>query len=489
MVSARSYRLGALLVLSACVLLGVSIFPHRAAVHAQTPVPDQLTIYAAQTTYSVPLVPVKGQRYVGLVEALEPLGFIDARPDGNKYKVRFTRPGGQTEEAQFTNGKPKCKVHGQELTLPAPFVLQNGRGYVPLAAIGAVVLHFTSQETILEAEAGRLFVGNVQEHFALDLRKDGGSRLFISFPSPVNPSIATEPGHVRFTFRREPVVASGKESTKFEDALITGARFSEQNGTAELDIIGSAPLMANFADGGKTIVVTAAPAPAPPSVAQQPAAPQSQAAAPPATPQPPQAPAAARFLVLIDPAHGGSDIGAAISPSLTEKEVVLALARRVQRECNNRGLAATLLRNSDTGISLPQRAVAINAARPALYLALHAANTGRGVHVFTSLLPPTSLSPHDFLPWETAQSAFLDLSGSVAGSIAAELDARKLPNSTLPAPLAPMDSVAAPAVAVEIAAPGENVDEIASPAYQEQVAQSIAAGILAIRSKLPEVRP
>jgi N-acetylmuramoyl-L-alanine amidase len=33
------------------------------------------------------------------------------------------------------------------------------------------------------------------------------------------------------------------------------------------------------------------------------------------------------------------------------------------------------------------------------------------------------------------------------------------------------------------------VDEIASPAYQEQVAQSIAAGVAAVRAKLPEVRP
>ena len=155
----------------------------------------------------------------------------------------------------------------------------------------------------------------------------------------------------------------------------------------------------------------------------------------------------------------------------------------------SRGIAVNLLRNSDVAISLDQRAVSANAARPALYLSLHAANTGRGVHVFTSLLPVTSLSPQDFLPWDTAQASFLDLSGSVAGSVAAELDARKMPYTTLPAPLRPMNNVAAPAIAVEIAPPGSNVDEIADAAYQEQVAQSIAAGVAAVRGKLPEVRP
>ena len=52
-----------------------------------------------------------------------------------------------------------------------------------------------------------------------------------------------------------------------------------------------------------------------------------------------------------------------------------------------------------------------------------------------------------------------------------------------------MNNVAAPAVAVEIAPPGVTVDEIASANYQTQVAQAIAAGVLAVRGKLPEVNP
>ena len=93
------------------------------------------------------------------------------------------------------------------------------------------------------------------------------------------------------------------------------------------------------------------------------------------------------------------------------------------------------------------------------------------------------------MPWETAQTAYLDLSGTVAGSVAAELEARKLPNATLAAPLRPMNNIAAPAIAIEIASPSGDVNDIASPAYLDQVAQSIAAGIAAVRGKIPEVRP
>ncbi len=485
--SERSVRLSLAPILLASLLLAVLTSRH-APVRAQAPEQNQLTVYSPQTTYSVAVIDVKGQPYAGLVELLEPLGSVDARPDGKKYKLHFTRPGGRPQEAHFTDGKDKVKVRGENFKLPSNFILQNGRGYIPLEAASKLLGRLLLAQVEYRAAGQRLFIDIAPERFTLELRQGNPSRLLVAFPSTVNPTIATEPGRVRLTFRREPVESSGPDNVTYNDPLITGTSFSEHDGIAELAVIGTGPLMATFADGGKTIIVTGAPPPPPPPA--QPVAAPTQEAVPnaPVSPPQPRQPAAPRFLVLIDPAHGGNDVGAAITPSLSEKEVVLTLARRVQRELTNRGLAASLLRNSDIAISLDQRAVSANAARPALYVALHAANTGRGVHVFTELLPPANVSARSFLPWDTAQAAFLDLSGSVAGSVAAELEARKLLYATLSAPLRPMNNIAAPAVAVEIAPPSEKVDEIASAAYQEQVAQAIAAGIAAVRSKLPEVR-
>ena len=455
-------------------------------VHAQAPPPTQLSVYSSQTTYPVPLLNLNGQEYAGLVELLEPLGPVDARPDGKKYKLKFTPPGARELEIEFRDGKDKGKIKGNSIKLPANFVILNGRGYVPLASVSEVLSRTLAAQIRLNPTAHRLFIGNTGDRFTLELRKGTTSKLFVSFDSPVNPSIATEPGHIRFTFRREPVI-SGVDNVSYTDSLFTGAHFSEHDGIAELDISGTSALMANFADGGKTIIVSAAPPP-PPAVTQLPSAPIPQVLTQSAV-QPPKPPTVPRFYVLIDPAHGGNEVGAAISPTLPEKDVVLALARKVQHELSNRGIAAGLLRNSDIAISLDQRAVSANAARPALYVAIHAANGGRGVHVFTTLLAPESLSSRDFLPWDRAQAAYLDLSSSVAGSVSAELEARKLPNITLAAPLRPMANIAAPAIAVEIASPSEDVNDITSTAYQEQVAQSIAAGIAAVRGKIPDVRP
>ena len=195
------------------------------------------------------------------------------------------------------------------------------------------------------------------------------------------------------------------------------------------------------------------------------------------------------FLVLIDPAHGGDDIGAAITPRLAEKDIALSLARRVQHQLASKGIASSLLRNGDTTISLDQRALSANAVRPALYLSIHAANTGKGVHVFTALLPVAGVSSGGFLPWDTAQASFLDLSSVVAGSVAAELETRKLPNATLVAPLRPMNNIAAPALAIELAPDESGVNSLGTATYQDTVAQSIAAGVATVRAKLPEVAP
>ena len=385
------YRLWLALIVPAVVL--AAMIARYATVQAQAP--NQLTVYSPQTSYSVSLIDIGGQPYAGLVELLEPLGSVDAKPDGKKYKLKFTAPGNRQVEAQFNDGKDKTKLRGQNYKLPANFVLQDGRGYIPLNSVTEVLSKLLVIPVQLHPSARRLFIGDVPMRFNLELDKSNPPKLIASFPSAVNPSIATEPGRVRFTFRREPVVSSGQDNFTFNDPVITGvAVFAEHDGLAELDVMGTAPLLASFADGGKTIVVAAAPPPPPP-----PPAPTPQAQAPAQTPTPqPKPPAGPRFLVLIDPAHGGADSGASITPSLVEKDVVLALARRVQRELQSHGIAAGMLRNSDVAITLDQRALSTNAARPALYITLHAANTGRGVHVFTSMLPAANLSRDGFLP-------------------------------------------------------------------------------------------
>jgi len=237
------------------------------------------------------------------------------------------------------------------------------------------------------------------------------------------------------------------------------------------------------ADGGRLITISAAS----PNATAQPA-PQRQ----PETPLPPPhfdhpAPPKSRFLVVIDPAHGGTDNGDAITPDLAEKNVTLALARRLARDLETRGIASTLLRTGDVAISLDQRANSANTARPAVYVALHASGEGTGVRVYSSMLTVPTPPPdrHSFLPWETAQAAWLDVSNSVVAAVDAACAAKSLPVRSSPAPARPLNNIAAPAIAVEIAPPADMPPSgVNSGKYQDVISNAIAQAIADLRARL-----
>src|SRR5690348_2523204 len=127
------------------------------------------------------------------------------------------------------------------------------------------------------------------------------------------------------------------------------------------------------------------------------------------------APAQRPFVILIDPAHGGSDTGALITPTAAEKDINLNVARRLKQELNARGIQAQLLRDADVTISADQRAASANSVDPALYVALHASSLGPGIRVFTAMLPSAGDSKGPFVAWEIAQSTALDHSKAIQG--------------------------------------------------------------------------
>ena len=116
----------------------------------------------------------------------------------------------------------------------------------------------------------------------------------------------------------------------------------------------------------------------------------------PATPHPPEL----QFVIVLDPAHGGTDNGALLAPNSPEKNYTLALAGRLRDLLNASGISSISTRDADTTVDDTARAVAANGAHPAACILLHATSTGNGVHLFTSSLavagkkiPPES-PPH-----------------------------------------------------------------------------------------------
>lgn len=212
--------------------------------------------------------------------------------------------------------------------------------------------------------------------------------------------------------------------------------------------------------------------PAAMAIAQQPAAMPPVPAPAPLMVQP-------GFVVVIDPAHGGTDTGARLSGQLLEKDLVLALSAALRTQLASQGIQVLATRTSDTNVSPLNRAELANHAQAAACIILHATATGSGVHLFTSSLAPASGSR--FLPWQTAQSAHVTQSLRLSSEIDSALAHAAVPVTLGRTALEPMDSFACPAVAVEVAPLEGGSTTKAAPltnaTYQKRVIDALTAAI------------
>src|SRR5215469_6553599 len=182
-------------------------------------------------------------------------------------------------------------------------------------------------------------------------------------------------------------------------------------------------------------------------------------------------------VILIDPAHGGADAGAALNAAIPEKDVTLVLARRLRQELNSRGLESQLLRDSDIALTADQRAASVNALRPALYIVIHASSQGSGMRLYTAILPAGQAGRGPFLDWQTAQASALTRSRSIQAQITASVQKTGFPFRSLTAPLRPLNNVTVAAIAMELAPTTGDVSQLASPDYQRMVCAALANGI------------
>ncbi|MGB7519437.1 MAG: N-acetylmuramoyl-L-alanine amidase [Spirulinaceae cyanobacterium] len=75
--------------------------------------------------------------------------------------------------------------------------------------------------------------------------------------------------------------------------------------------------------------------------------------------------------ILIDPGHGGEELGARGPNGLPEKEVNLIVSKLLQQELVARGATVYLTRETDIDVSLGDRVEAINKLQPTLALSVH----------------------------------------------------------------------------------------------------------------------
>ena len=193
----------------------------------------------------------------------------------------------------------------------------------------------------------------------------------------------------------------------------------------------------------------------------------------------------AKFVVVLDAAHGGDDLGARLG-NQAEKDYTLALSVKLRSLLVARGIAVVTTRESGADVDADHRAEIANRANAAACLNLHAAlvysKSGPAVHLFLSSLP--SAADARFVPWRTAQSAWIPRSMALAGVLNSALIHAGITVTLGRTALPAIDSMACPAVAVEISpqasADGASTDDAS---FEAQVADALVAALVEWRAE------
>ena len=219
------------------------------------------------------------------------------------------------------------------------------------------------------------------------------------------------------------------------------------------------------------------------------------------------------IVVAIDPGHGGKDTGA-VNPGsgLREKDVVLQIAHRLKQHINSKkGFSAFLTRSDDTYIPLPERPGSARRRGADLFISIHAdavensAPSGSSVYILSTKGATTAIGKYlestensVDLRWgvdvskydDDIQQALLGMQQEAtieSSYILAQKTLNELgrigkvhKGQVQRANFVVLRSPDIPSMLVETAfiSNPDEARKLASPAYQEQLAQGIANGVV-----------
>jgi len=282
--------------------------------------------------------------------------------------------------------------------------------------------------------------------------------------------------------------------------LATGPRYSTHRVTTSQPDAGSGRIIIDLLPAATTDAPTA---PAPPAAA----VPDSGLVIP------SQGPSIGLRTVVLDPGHGGDELGTQGVKGTLEKDITLSVARRL-RTLIESGLGAKvfLTREDDRTLSLDDRSAFANNHQADVFLSIHANSAVRpslkGAEVYfltveradaearkragdnATTLPALGGGSReiDLILWETAQNRYLEQSSALAGFVEQALAGRVAmsPRAVQQAPFRVLVGANMPATLVEIGylSNAEQESQLATGAYQGLVAQALLEALIKFREFL-----
>jgi N-acetylmuramoyl-L-alanine amidase len=210
--------------------------------------------------------------------------------------------------------------------------------------------------------------------------------------------------------------------------------------------------------------------------------------------------------VVIDPGHGGHDTGTIGADGTKEKDVALAIAKKLRTVLTEQGLEVVLTRETDKFVRLEERTRLANVARGDLFISIHCNSLPqrhiRGIETYTLNLASDryairlaarenatsekGMSDLQFLLADLATRANTEESVRLATQVQSGLvsslrskDAKLRDLGTKEALFYVLLGTKMPAILVETGflSNAEEEKRLDSPGYQEDVARAIASGV------------
>jgi N-acetylmuramoyl-L-alanine amidase len=476
------------------LLLAGGAGPAPALAQPASPV---LTLLSAEGRRALRLTQIGNQDYVA-VDDLAPIFGTTAREAAGGLTLAVR---GRT--IVLTADQSVVSVGGRLVSLPNPTLRRDGRWFVPVDFLPRGLALALDTPMDLRRPSRLLVVGLLRVPRVVARIDAGSTSTAVTFEiTPVTPTrVNSEQGRLVVQFDADaldlvlPTVSPqgflaglSAADTPASVTLTLGPRFGAYRSSTSQPDAGSARLRIDLLPAA-TDLTPAPSAPPPPPLDLRPSV-------------TPTVPSTGLRTVVIDPGHGGDELGAQGPGGMLEKDVALAISKRLRTLIESRlGLRVFLTREDDRTLSLDERAAFANNHQADVFLSVHA-NAAvrpamRGAEVYylsveradaearrraddtAAALPALGGGTRtiDLILWETAQARFMEQSATLADLIQQSLATRveMSPRAVQQAPFRVLVGANMPAALVEIGylSNPDQERQLAAPAFQDAVAESL----------------
>jgi N-acetylmuramoyl-L-alanine amidase len=443
-----------------------------------------------------------GAELIALDQVVQAVGgglAVTADPRGISVKLTY-----EGREVVLYHGKSLASMGGELRLLSSPALFENGRWLVPVDSMPRVLGSLLQTRVDWRAASRLLVIGNVPApRIEVKTFVSGDTvRVVLEASETVPFRVLQDEGRVTVAIPRDLV------SVSFQQQRLTGGIVDV------VQFLGGHENVFAMTLGRRFQRMTASEQASPARlVLEFQAAPLAVASAPALAPGPSKpagtGEAGGIRTVVIDPGHGGAEVGAKGPGGTLEKDVTLAIGRKLRSAITNGlGLQAFLTRDKDQEVALDDRTAFANNYKADLFVSIHAnasaARGARGSEVYFLSYQasdeesrrlasseggeiarggsdPGASSDLALILWDMAQAEHLEESSALATRINEELAevTGSQGRGIKQAPFRVLVGAGMPAVLVEIAFISNAEEErlLTSEAYQNKVVAALLRGI------------